>query len=290
MMDEQLRHHYLTALGVSSWLPQRPLPGAAPSPDWVWDFRYPAPPIPFAEEDYAGGAGGDAAAPVASRPRPQPMRPAPQDMKAARAMLARTLAAAEAEQPPASAPEPAADGSDASPVAPATAAPGAPHAAQQVPHFKLAFVTLGPLLLVDSLPPQGKMGFSEHHRNLLTAIARALCPDLPPCPAPSMLPWPTFLSKTIDQSRAQALIAVRHKLKRSLGSESRALLLFGEAAAQMVLERAEELDALRGVLFSYSAQVKALATRSLTEAMQVPGAKGDIWLDLQPLLRYLRHD
>ena len=50
MEQEQLRHQYLDAIGVASWLPRAALPGAGSSANWVDDFQYPAPEIPFVSE------------------------------------------------------------------------------------------------------------------------------------------------------------------------------------------------------------------------------------------------
>ena len=36
-MEQQLRHQYLDAMGITSWLPREQLPGALPTPDWVWN-------------------------------------------------------------------------------------------------------------------------------------------------------------------------------------------------------------------------------------------------------------
>ncbi|WP_027858853.1 uracil-DNA glycosylase family protein [Marinobacterium jannaschii] len=293
MMEQQQRHQYLDALGITSWLPQQPLSGAAPSEDWVWDFRYPAPEIPFSEGDYDDYAGDSSDAMLQPgnadprlRPRPKKMQPSPQSREAARAMLAQTLGAELDAKPK---PKPAA-AAVASPQQPLTE-PVTPAATNKPdPRFKLAFVQTGPLLLIDSLPTQGQDGFTEHHQNLAQAICSALQSGLPAFPPATLLPWPMFVSKTIDQGYEQAQIAIRHKLKRALVADVKVMLLFGEAAAQMVLERDEELDELRGAMFSYRPGIKALATRSLTEAMHVPGVKRDIWLDLQPVVKFLRNE
>ncbi len=38
MQEQQLRHQYLEAMGIDSWVARKVLPNAAPSPDWVSDF------------------------------------------------------------------------------------------------------------------------------------------------------------------------------------------------------------------------------------------------------------
>jgi hypothetical protein len=47
---------------------------------------------------------------------------------------------------------------------------------------------------------------------------------------------------------------------------------------------------MRGVLFRPRSQVPALASASLSEMLQVPGCKREVWRDLQPLIRHLADD
>lgn len=285
MIEEQQRHQYLEALGISSWLPRNPLVGAPESAAWVWDFSYPAPEIPFSE---SGAQGASAASrSVASAPS-VPANPA-----AARAMLSRSFADTEAA--PAAADTPAAAVLSEAATSPAADLPETAVDAQSAdagrpqPRFKLVFAGFGPVLIVDSLPPQAQGGFSATHQRLAAAVARSLSlPDTAPGTAPFMLPWPMFASPTLPQGYGEALLTVQHKLKKALeGAGVRAVLLLGESAAQMCLERDEPLDELRGILFSLPGGVKAVACHSLTEAMHLPGIKAQIWRDLQPLIGHL---
>lgn len=287
MLDQQQRHQYLEALGISSWLPRTPLPGAAPSADWVWDFSYPAPDIPFPATGASVSGVPAAAQPVA-------------DPAAARAALARSLGAfseapakPESKKPDVVAAKSALNSETAAPAGAEVSASAvdevAPAASSRPqPKFKLAFVRYGDLLVVDSLPTQSRQGFSDQHQRLVSAIVRSLPGDRTQQGAPFMLPWPMFASPTLSQGYDEALTTVQHKLDRMLeGQEVRSVLLMGDSAAQMCLERDETLDELRGILFTLRAGVKVIATHSLSEALQLPGIKKTIWLDLQPLIEQM---
>ena len=148
MMQEQRRHQYLDALGISSWLPRAPLPGARPSADWVWSFRHGEKPEEdgdFFEDDVVETVASPAARPMSSGVRPQPSG-------AGRSALLDSLGAdTEARKPGTTPPPPAkpavvpaAVAETPLPELPATPMP--PVAAQDVPEFKLAFLTIGDAL------------------------------------------------------------------------------------------------------------------------------------------------
>lgn len=283
MQQEQLRHQYLEALGISSWLPCTQLPGAAKSPAWVDDFRYPAPDIPFQSERASDARAelGLATPNVPSTPgtpkaavaSPSSAATQQQGMSQARAALGLS------EDPP----------TKTAPVSDAGSEPVAEERAETVenespPVFKLAFQRIGKTLVVDSLPPQGG-GFSEHYQQLAKAITASLG-EIGEAGAAFMLPWPMFASKTLDQGYAQALVAVQHKLNKEIqANPTEKVLLFGESAAQFVMERKESLEEIKGIAFTVRNGVKAVASYSLTEAMQLPGIKKQIWCDLQPLVQ-----
>lgn len=297
MVEEQLRHQYLEALGVASFLPQSQLPAAAPSEEWVWDFRYPAPDIPF-EDDVAAGA-------IPAEPKVSKA-----DAASARASLTRSFASAPAPEikqalwqeskpetkPEPTKPEPVSKTSVAEPVSepgvesdesalePTTSA----RSDRPQPRFKLALARFGRVLVVDSLPTQSQLGFSTQHQALASAIVRSVTGTLSPLTGKALLPWPAFASPTLPQGYDEALQTVQHKLDRALASgEADVLLVLGESAAQMVLEREESVSELAGILFTVRAGVKAVVTHSLSEAMQVPGIKPTMWQHLQPMLKHL---
>ncbi|MDI3322983.1 hypothetical protein QKW35_01225 [Pontibacterium granulatum] len=288
MIEEQQRHQYLDALGISSWLPRDVLPGAAPSADWIWDFSYPAPDIPFVEKGTPGTPAAEANAALKVDPA------------AARASLTRSFGDAPKPevkaalwkkdapvepQKPAAKPllEPTAD--DASHSDTADQKNSKPQ-----PRFKLALARYGRVLVVDSLPPQSLQDFSKQHDALAAAIVRSVGgAQVALQEKASLLPWPAFASPTLPQGYDDALQTVQHKLDLLLEKGGvEAVLLLGESAAQMVLDRDEDLSLLSGILFSLRADTKVLATHSLTEAMQVPGIKADMWQQLQPLVKHLK--
>jgi len=294
MMDlsgEQLRHRYLEAIGIGSWLPRTQLPGAAPSPQWVERFRYPsADESEYVADHEEGGADPVApesmpvrgSAPVAPRESGESIQNARSRARASIAPLIGAESAGSTEsaaKAPTPAPAPAAETQSDEPAAPVRR--GAPLPA---PRVKLAFVLAGDLLIVDSLPPAARQGFSAQHRRLLAGVARALGVVEPPSDA-SLLSWPVLAGTSLDQGPDELTRAVRRKLELTLALRSvkRALLL-GESAAQWLLEREESLDALRGIRFTLRPELPCVAGVSLSQALQLPELKAELWRDLQPLL------
>ncbi len=320
--QHQRRHQYLEAMGISSWLPRNVLPGAKPTPAWVWEFVYPEPVDPDAAVVDAKAASQPTGASRQSVPTAvtaAAARQARADLAASFAGLAdnkspppavtspiaastavvdavehpaRTVAQAVTEHP---SPVPAigrvqrdTPAADVSPDESSTVAIPRPDTQAAQAPFKLAFISYADCLVIDALPPQSRQGVSTQHQVLLGKILQSMGLQGGDPVELFMLPWPMFASKSLDQGAEQARSTVQHKLSRSLQvTPVRYVLLLGEAAAQLVLERAESLDALRGLVFSLRADVKALASASLTEMMTVPGCKRDVWQDLQPLLRQL---
>ncbi|MFW1676639.1 hypothetical protein ACFVYJ_02500 [Pontibacter sp. JAM-7] len=267
MQQTRLKHQYLEAMGVTSWLPRCQLPGAAPSADWVKDFRYPGPDIPFTSPASSGIQ--------------QPDQAEPRPASGARAALAALGAAPDAavevksvSPPVQQSPDQAESGLAAVPVA-----------EDITPTFKLAFFRVGNCLVVDSLPPQGG-AFSATYQRLARAIVHSLQLQ-GETSEPDLMPWPMFASKTLDQRWPEAAKSVAYKLHKELQQPTRAVLLCGEAAAQMVLQRQDALDELQGILFSLPTSAKAIAGPSLSELMHVPGAKKTLWQALQPLSKHL---
>lgn len=291
MQTEQRRHQYLKAMGIPSWLPRRPLAGARPSADWVWQFRDGAPEVdPWAQD---GDVEDDA--PVAESSRRAGAASSPTSSEGAgRTALLDSLGAPEApaqsREPAPVAPEvPTVPAEMPAPViAEAQARPLRPIAPQAAPEFKLAFLPVGDCLLIDALPPQSRSGLGQAHLRLAMALLRALGQEATEPPRPQMLPWPAFTSRTLDQGWEQAQLAVQRKLDLLLERLSvRYLLLLGDTSAQLVLGTQEAGDGMRGVLFSPRSRVRALASASLTEMLQVPGCKREVWRDLQPLIEWL---
>ncbi|WP_432471889.1 hypothetical protein [Amphritea sp. HPY] len=315
-MDEQLRHQYLEAMGISSWLPRQQLSGARATPDWVFEFTYPDNAV--TEAGTRGGVRSSvhsaSSAPLAT----------PAEVKKAAAQARSDLAASiggldpaadkvktKPGMKPAATPSEAVAGSvdSAAPVStdsrfkaaemveqrpdtsievniPEVRMPNADSQHQEP--FKLAFIAYQDCLVVDSLPPRSRQGVSPQHQILLDKILRSIGLLGGAAADQFMLPWPMFASRSLDQGAEQARLTVQHKLAKSLQhNKVSQVILLGEAAARMVLERDEPLDQLRGMLFSLRSDVKTLASASLTEMIAVPGCKRDVWRDLQPLLEHI---
>lgn len=321
-MEQSLRNQYLETMGIVSWLPRRQLPGARLTPDWVWEYCLPE------NEAAGGvdGAQGSTAAPILNpADRAIAARQARAELSASfgsAPTLARDIASS-APVAVAAAITQSASVSVTSTPAPVTTAPASvapapvqidagaddisqssesidlPSVSEQTEQkpFKLAFMVYQDCLVIDSLPPvsassrtpQNSGQADAHHQILLDKILRSIGLAGGTTTEYYTLPWPMFASKSLDQGAEQARLTVQHKLKKSLQkSPVNTVLLLGESAAQMVLERPEPLDQLRGMLFSLRSSVKTLASASLTEMMMLPGCKRDVWSDLQPLLDHLQ--
>ncbi|MCV6587425.1 MAG: hypothetical protein OIF57_00140 [Marinobacterium sp.] len=273
--SQQRRHQYLEALGITSWLPTRALPAAAPSDAWVWDFRYPAPDIPFSAPVQAPVPAGNAPRPA----RPQPA--ASVDPARVRAALNDTLALVAEPAPKKAAPAPQVK------LAPKPKQPG------KVPRFRLALQVYGDCLVVESLPTAGQGGLSQAHLSLLKNIGCFLLPEPPEhIPRAVVLKWPMLAGSSLDQSRPEALAAVQYKLTRLLAEHGcTRLLLLGEVAMQMVLDTDEALDVLHGEVLSVAQrlpdfpQLTAVASHSLSELLMLHELKAVLWQDMQPLIR-----
>ncbi len=266
-MQQQLRHQYLEAMGITSWLPRCELAGAAPSADWVKDFRYPGPDIPFTS-----------AAPSQQPAQAKTSAPDQAGAKAALAALGAAIESPTAQHKSTPEPEAADPVTEAETTSPDTAT-------DITPTFKLAFFRVGECLVVDSLPPQGSV-FSATYQHLATSIVASLGLK-GPVSEPDLMPWPMFASKTLDQRWPEAAKSVAYKLQKELRSPTRAVLLCGEAAAQMVLQRHESLESLQGIAFTLPTGAKSVCGMSLSELMHIPGAKKAFWQHLQPLRQAL---
>ncbi len=306
--QEQLRHQYLSALGISSWLPRARLPGAAPSAEWVAGFRYVAGEhAEWAADDGASGEGeyddevaaAEAVVPagpaarlsdrgasgVATVPDRAPAGVSVAGAAAAgnptgRAALARLEELTDDEvKKPAPVPVVERTESRSEPARQSNLPP---------PRFKLAFVLAGDWLVIDSLPPQSPQGFGPLHQRLLHGVLRAAGIAQRQTDA-SLLSWPMLASQTLDQGAGEAQKAVQRKLDLTLQAANgirplNGALLLGDAAARWVLEREEELDALRGIRFTLRANLPCVCSSSLSQALQLPELKAQLWRDLQVLV------
>jgi len=271
MPDQHQRHQYLDALGITSWLPVQQMPAAAPSADWVWDFRYPAPEIPF--ENTAAPAGSGPTARRAQQPAAPKM-----DAAKARAALNDTLALVA---------EGASGKAEKARPEPEVKLAPKPKRPAEAPRFRLAMLVLGDCLLVDSLPTAATGEFSERHRTLAKNISHYLLDAPAEVPRAAILNWPMLANSSLDQSRPEALAAVAYKLRQQISKHSvTRVLLLGEAAMQMVLDTDEHLDQLRGaVKLPQHPEVRVIASHSLSELLALPDTKAALWQDIQSLVK-----
>ena len=267
MLDQRQRHQYLDALGITSWLPTQPLPAAAPSAEWVWDFRYPAPEISFTPQPAGGGA-----------PRQQAPAAPKMDPARARAALNDTLAlVADAAKPK----------DQQKREEPQVKLAPKPKQTAEIPRFRLAMLALGDCLVVDSLPTVQGGEFSEQHRTLLKNISHFLLSEPAEMPRAGILNWPMLANSSLDQSRPEALAAVQYKLKQLINRNgSKRVLLLGEAAMQMVLDTDAGLDSMRGsVQLPAFPELKVVVSYSLSQLLRLHDMKADLWQDIQPIIK-----
>lgn len=309
-MHQQLRHQYLETLGISSWLSRATLPGAPRSEQWVSEFIYDP---DFAVADSVAES-TDNTEQVAS----SPAEVQPNDIGHAKSLAASLsvtntvvetdlAVSSHGQNTAAVAPvieagvqkktEPQARGSVEDAHLPAAQSPSAipRHSAlitaskKQPPTMRLMFLQYRDVLVVDTLPSQNRGAIdSDQYEQLVANILRAMGLDnkrLDGGAAPYILNWPTLAGDNIDQGWDQAVSAVQHKLAKIFQQQTPALvLMLGEEAAQMVMSREEEFEAMRGIVFSLRTQTKAITSYSLTQMLNVPGCKRDVWQDLQKVL------
>lgn len=276
MQSEQLRHQYLAALGVTSWLPRAQLPAAPASPDWVASFIYDetsADSLYDETDDLAVDSLEVTAAPVAPVTAETldlvPSRPSERVAVPEAPLQARAVAEVEPqERLPVIELAPQAD-------------------VDKAPRFRLSFWVFEEVLVVDTLPPQSRgiipdKGYQTLCSNLLRAMGYAS--ELQA--ENYKLAWPMLAGETLSQGKEEALKAVHYKLNKILDNASpRLMLLLGESAAQLIMKRDESIEDMRGLVFSFTSQIRAISTHSLTQMMQIPECKKDVWKDLQKVLK-----
>lgn len=291
---EQRRHQYLAAMGVASWLPRAVLSGAKPSPDSVYQFLY-----GHMEEDSAfdtdldSGVIGSASVEsgtgdAASEQRRQHVASVTAESLQLSSTPSKTTSINRKTQIP------DVINSRHSAEARATSAPiDIPQLTieprvhkEKAPRFRLGFWLYKDVLVIDSLPLLSRGGITQDKYQTLCAnmvTAMGLSAEL--LATPYVLAWPMLAGSSLDQGRAEASLAVNHKIEKLLQlAKPRLLLFLGEPAAQMSMQRSEGLDELRAVVFNYSSQIKALTSLSLTQMIQIPECKKEVWSDLQKVL------
>ena len=300
MDSEQRRHDYLQAMGISSWLPRTALPAAKASPDWVNTFLYgDYGSEGFDDLDDAGGHENHHSAhevEVAHQTTHQLadalQKSPPLPSGHAREQLQAGLNALTTNKPtggkqknadnattPQGAPSPAAELAANIEIKPR-------QHKEEIPTFRLAFWLFEQAIVIDSMPPQGRVGQNlDRHQRLCVNMIRAMGANAELVASPYVLPWPILVGDALNQGRTVASEAVRYKLEKVLADHPpRPIILLGESAAQMVMQREESIDDMRGMVFNYRSDAKVVISHSLTQMLQIPECKKEVWQDLQALL------
>jgi len=303
MQAQHLRHEYLEIMGVSSWLSRTPLPNAAPSPDWVSRYIY-------SEHAQVQGHSADdaerssSASHASSKERVKSLtasltssNPEANEISRDAQLIAQEVVthlpvSSQSEHTAAVAPAPSVVSKVAVEQSAALAAKQAmPSSSSKktAPQMRLMFWQYPDVLIVDSLPTQtrGTLASAQYEKllnNMISAL-RLNPARVDAGTQPYVLNWPTLAGVGIDQGWDQAVSAVQYKLSKLLqGYAPKLVLMLGESAAQMVMNVEDDFDALRGVVFPLRAQTKAITSYSLTQMLNVPGCKRDVWQDLQKVM------
>jgi hypothetical protein len=280
VQQARIQAAYLDQLGIQQWMPRHILPAAEPSPDWVYRFTHPA--------DLLGDIEDSMQALV------------PQAHKSVEPHAERRAIAQIGEALEATALEEIGDKVDiskarSSAVAeltadasvtkrPTNAVSSVKRNIEPAPRYKIVMARAGRFLLIDNLPIRAREGFSNKHKRLLAGIVQALGESPQSITLPITLEWPMLAGKTLDQGPREARKHVQRQLsfmQKEPGLE--AVILFGEGLANWVVgegvvETQGQPQPLQNTGLNY------LITQSLSQALNMPGAKQQIWSDLQPLV------
>lgn len=278
VQQARIQAAYLDQLGIQQWMPRQILPAAKPSPDWVYRFAHPADLLGDDEEVM------QALAPQAHKPvEPHAERraitqigealevSAPDEAEVGSSNIRRAAVA-----------ELTADESSKEPqTSPTTSVK---RSFEPAPRYKIVMARAGRLLLIDNLPIRAREGFSNKHKRLLAGIVQALGESPQSITLPITLEWPMLAGKTLDQGPHEARKHVQRQLsfmQKESGLET--VILFGEGLANWVV--GEGVDETHGQLLPLQQSgLDYLTTQSLSQALNMPGAKQQIWSDLQPLV------
>lgn len=297
---ERHRHQYLAAMGITSWLPRAALVGARPSPEHIYTFLYGHEEDLYESDDAAEinekvhhqhavapvtAASLDLLAPSDRSAKQRSEVFISPDTTQRGGMLTDGVTVTQVSAPASVKARSAQDTSETGTVTPRVEI--TPRSGKEkAPRFRLGFWLYKDVLVVDSLPLLSRGGITQgRYQTLCANMVKAMGLDAELLAAPYVLAWPMLAGDSLDQGKAEASLAVNHKIQKLLRQAQPRLLLFlGESAAQMVMRRDEGIDELRAVVFSYSSQVKAITSLSLTQMLQIPECKKEVWDDLQKIL------
>ena len=317
MHEQQLRHQYLAMLGVSSWISRSPLPSARPSAldivDFVYDKHYQAPLLEGGTEDSVNSeksvnnasstqTSQSLSATLADQQLNSSAHKSVQQPAAHLPELSSPLAnsAIEVVNSPLegvssrdNTSEPKSNQarlkSTAVMQSSALHTPLGSGSGKDAPIMRLMFWQFADVLVIDSLPTRDRGAIlSTKYEKLLTNMLKAMrhsTQRVEPNATPYILNWPTLAGVSIDQGWDQAMSAVQYKLAKIFQQHSpKLVLMLGDYCAQMVMNMEDDFEEMRGVVFLLRAQTRALATYSLTQMLNVPGCKQEVWMDLQKVL------
>jgi len=262
----QLQHQYLKQLGIDCWLPRQPLEGAAPSPAWVYSFVHPS--------QLLKASARPEILTKSAKPAKQPGKEHTlNELHAEQRSIARISEALDVAAPE----------QERSEVAQTPVVSKAP---QPVPRFRFAITRTPRFVIVDELPTQGAQLLSDAYKRLLAAVVMALGEDPKQMSLPLMVHWPHLAGSKVNQGAEEAYKYVQltlASLQRS--SKPETILLFGAGVGRWVLgERFETLGSGELILHP-EANISCLGTASLSQALQLPDVKRQIWAELQPVVR-----
>ncbi len=272
--QEQLRQQYLSAMGVTSWLPLRELPGAASSASWEWRRN----------RDKETSRSASPAVEAVSASAPATSVPAPQARSELKALLAGAVDAESVRSVAAEkTAEPGVDADSASSVAqrvsppprqsvdPVAVTPQVRTVQAATPRFSLALLQVQDLVVVNTLPPNRPGGLNTTHRRLLAEIIAVLGRQMGSEPI-EIFNWPLVHNPSLDQGPDLARQGVLARLRKLSPQAPDMIMTMGEAAAAFVPEHWADKAPAR------------LETQSLDQLLRIPGAKRELWLQLQDYL------
>lgn len=257
---------YLNQLGVDLWLPRKPLSAAASSPQWVYSFTHPT---------LAVGYTTDA-------PAAQPRAAVAPKIKGGHSLSeqhAEQRSIAHISEALAQEAEPASPAKESVVSTPQRLAP------QLVPRFRFALTRTPRFLIIDELPTQGPQILSERYKKLLIGVVAALGETPDQMSLPVMLQWPHLAGSKLNQGADEAAKYVQLTVE-SLQKKSRAqhILLFGAGLSRWVLGEDHAETPTGELLLHPEKNSSCLVTLTLSQALQLPEIKRQIWSDLQPVV------
>lgn len=256
----------LKKLGIHLWLPREPIKGAASSPEWVYGLGQPTADRLLDDEQPKQPIGQQPLAHAAEVAKKHP------ESHAEHRAIAHIQEALE--------PKTEEIREEAKPALEISREARSPAV---TPRFRMAMVLSEKTLVIDQLPVQAALGFSQQHSRLLSGIMRSLGEDPRSLSMPTLLHWPLLAGKTLNQGPEEAYKNVQRQVEWMLKDRKvERILLFGEDLVRWVVGLETEKTELSVVHPRWN--LPYLSTLSLSQALQLPDMKRQIWLDIQPFV------